>query len=99
MSGVIAICAGRDQIASDIAPTIAPCKQVLGSASKHRCSGGGNTCQFGWRAIPHLDPAVPAATLLVDERVLTQDLDLGRHEDSLLESPRSWYPVMTGTDA
>lgn len=79
MPGVIAICAGCDHVACFVSAAIALCQQVFCSTSQSPGTFDGDTRQLSRVVVPHLDTAVPAATLLLLKSSKTEVLDLGWH--------------------
>lgn len=63
--GLVAVFAGGDHVAGFIPATVTPRLQMFSGATQAAGVLGGNARQLRRVVVPHLDTAVPAATLLV----------------------------------
>lgn len=62
--GVVAVRAGGDHVAGFIPAAVAPRLQMFSGAAQAAGLLAGSVQQLRWVLVPHLDTAVPAATLL-----------------------------------
>lgn len=77
--GVVAVFAGGDHVAGFIPAAVTPRLQMFCGATQAAGLVAGNARQLSRVVVPHLDTAIPAATVLLLKSSKTEVLDLGWH--------------------